>query len=69
MKFRKWMDHRCMDLDIKQRDIAARLGCTEKTLSTSYRNKGKWPLEKMAAVLSILEASDEEIVWAVRLFQ
>lgn len=68
-KFRKWMDHRCTDLGITKRNIAAQLGCTEKTLSTSYRGEGKWPLKAMAAVLSILEASDEEIVWAVRLFQ
>ncbi len=68
-KFRKWMDHRCTDLDITKRDIAAQIGCTEKTLSTSYRTKGKWPLDKMMKVLGILEATDKEILWAVKLWQ
>lgn len=68
MKFRKWMDHKCIDLNITKRDIAAQLGCTEKTLA-SYRNGGKWPLKKMAALLDILDASDEEIVRVVELFQ
>ncbi len=64
-KFWRWSDGRLAEMGIKKTEAAERIGTTLQSMC-AYRRGIKMPLCIMAKLLEILEATDKEIVWAVK---
>lgn len=67
-KFWGWAVGRMAELHINKGEAAKRSGCSPQTFS-GYVGGKDMPAGRMVKLLDILEASDEEIIWAVRQWQ
>ena len=65
MQFAKWLRGRLAEEEIRQVDLAEKLGIKQQSLSTKLKN-GRFTLLEVITIFKFFNASDQEILKVMR---